>query len=45
MLDKSHIERWGFWMIGRTGCARRDQGGCGILAHVEDGRITMIEGD
>jgi anaerobic selenocysteine-containing dehydrogenase len=32
-------------MIFKTYCARMDHGGCGILAHVEDGRITKIEGD
>src|SRR4030042_3504006 len=32
-------------MIVRTYCARMDHGGCGILAHVENGRITRIEGD
>ena len=32
-------------MIIKTYCARMDHGGCGILVHVEDGRITKIEGD
>ncbi|MCJ7705434.1 MAG: molybdopterin-dependent oxidoreductase [Desulfobacterales bacterium] len=32
-------------MIVKTYCARMDHGGCGILAHVEDGRIKKIEGD
>jgi anaerobic selenocysteine-containing dehydrogenase len=32
-------------MIVKTYCARMDHGGCGILAHVENGRITKIEGD
>ena len=32
-------------MIIKTYCARMDHGGCGILAHVEDGKITKIEGD
>jgi len=32
-------------MIVRTYCARMDHGGCGILAHVENGKITKIEGD
>ena len=32
-------------MIVRTYCARMDHGGCGILAHVENGRITKIEGN
>jgi anaerobic selenocysteine-containing dehydrogenase len=32
-------------MIVKTFCARMDHGGCGILAHVEDGRIKKIEGD
>lgn len=34
-----------FSMIVKTYCARMDHGGCGILAHVEKGRITKIEGD
>ena len=32
-------------MIVKTYCARMDHGGCGILAHVENGRMTKIEGD
>ncbi len=32
-------------MIVKTFCARMDHGGCGILVHVEDGRIKKIEGD
>ena len=32
-------------MIVKTYCARMDHGGCGILVHVEKGRITKIEGD
>ncbi len=32
-------------MIVKTYCARMDHGGCGILAHVENGRITKIEGN
>lgn len=32
-------------MIVKTYCARMDHGGCGILAHVENGRIKKIEGD
>jgi anaerobic selenocysteine-containing dehydrogenase len=32
-------------MIVKTYCARMDHGGCGILAHVEDRKITKIEGD
>ena len=32
-------------MIVKTYCARMDHGGCGILAHVENGEITKIEGD
>ena len=32
-------------MIIKTYCARMDHGGCGILVHVENGRITKIEGD
>ncbi len=32
-------------MIVKTYCARMDHGGCGILVHVENGKITKIEGD
>ena len=32
-------------MIVKTFCARMDHGGCGILAHVENDKITKIEGD
>src|SRR4030043_1620627 len=32
-------------MIVKTYCARMDHRWCGILAHVEDGRIKKIEGD
>jgi anaerobic selenocysteine-containing dehydrogenase len=32
-------------MIVKTYCARMDHGGCGLLAHVENGKITKIEGD
>jgi anaerobic selenocysteine-containing dehydrogenase len=32
-------------MVVKTYCARMDHGGCGILVHVEGGRITKIEGD
>ena len=32
-------------MIVKTYCARMDHGGCGLLVHLEDGRITRIEGD
>ena len=32
-------------MIVKTCCARMDHVGCGILAHVEKGKITKIEGD
>jgi len=32
-------------MIVKTYCARMDHGGCGILAHVENGKITKIQGD
>jgi anaerobic selenocysteine-containing dehydrogenase len=32
-------------MIVKTYCARMDHGGCGILAHIENGKITKIEGD
>ncbi len=32
-------------MIVKTFCARMDHGGCGLLLHVENGRIVKIEGD
>ena len=32
-------------MIVKTYCARMDHGGCGILVHVENGKILKIEGD
>ena len=32
-------------MIVKTHCARMDHGGCGLLVHIENGRITKIEGD
>ncbi len=32
-------------MIVKTFCARMDHGGCGILVHVENGKIIRIEGD
>jgi len=32
-------------MIVKTYCARMDHGGCGLLVHLEDGKITRIEGD
>ncbi len=32
-------------MIVKTYCARMDHGGCGLLVHVEDGKIVRIEGD
>lgn len=32
-------------MIVKTFCARMDHGGCGMLVHVEDGKIKKIEGD
>ncbi len=32
-------------MIIKTFCARMDHGGCGLLLHVERGRITKMEGD
>lgn len=32
-------------MIVKTYCARMDHGGCGILAHVENGKVVKIEGD
>lgn len=32
-------------MIVKTFCARMDHGGCGILVHLEGGKIQKIEGD
>ena len=32
-------------MIVKTYCSRMDHGGCGMMVHVENGRITKIEGD
>jgi anaerobic selenocysteine-containing dehydrogenase len=32
-------------MIFKTFCARMDHGGCGLLVHVEDGKIVRIQGD
>jgi len=32
-------------MIIKTYCARMDHGGCGMLAHVVNGKITKVEGD
>mgnify|MGYP000190005339 CR=1 FL=1 len=32
-------------MIVKTFCARMDHGGCGLLVHMEEGRIKKIEGD
>ena len=32
-------------MIFKTFCARMDHGGCGLLVHVEDGKIIKVEGD
>ena len=32
-------------MIVKTCCARMDHGGCGLLVHVEDGKIIKVEGD
>ena len=32
-------------MIIKTFCARMDHGGCGLLVHVEDGKIIKVEGD
>ncbi|MCX8118560.1 MAG: molybdopterin-dependent oxidoreductase [Desulfobacterota bacterium] len=32
-------------MIVKTFCARMDHGGCGLLVHVEEGKIRKIEGD
>ena len=31
--------------LERVFCGRMDHGGCGLIVHVEDGRITKIEGD
>ena len=31
--------------IIKTFCARMDHGGCGLLVHLENGRVTRIEGD
>lgn len=31
--------------IARTFCARMDHGGCGLLVHIEKGRVIRIEGD
>lgn len=41
MLRNGQEER----MIVKTYCARMDHGGCGLLVHVEEGRIKRIEGD
>ena len=32
-------------MIVKTYCSRMDHGGCGMIVHVENGRIQRIEGD
>jgi anaerobic selenocysteine-containing dehydrogenase len=32
-------------MIFKTCCARMDHGGCGLLIHVEGGKIIKVEGD
>ncbi len=32
-------------MIVKTCCARMDHGGCGLQVHLENGRITKVEGD
>jgi anaerobic selenocysteine-containing dehydrogenase len=32
-------------MIVKTCCSRMDHGGCGMIVHVENGRIQKIEGD
>ncbi|MCJ7496451.1 MAG: hypothetical protein MUP68_19780, partial [Deltaproteobacteria bacterium] len=32
-------------MIFKSYCARMDHGGCGLLLHVEKGRIIKVEGD
>jgi len=32
-------------MIVKTYCARMDHGGCGLLVHVENGKIVKVEGD
>lgn len=31
--------------IENVSCGRMDHGGCGLLVHVEDGKITKIQGD
>ena len=31
--------------IEKTSCGRMDHGGCGLLVHVEEGRVTRIKGD
>ncbi|MFH1349995.1 MAG: molybdopterin-dependent oxidoreductase [Pseudomonadota bacterium] len=31
--------------IERVSCGRMDHGGCGLLVHIDGGRITKIEGD
>ena len=30
-------------MVVKTYCSRMDHGGCGLLVHVEDGRIVRVE--
>ncbi|MCL6495002.1 MAG: hypothetical protein K6T54_09535 [Ignavibacterium sp.] len=32
-------------VIAKTFCARMDHGGCGLLVHVQEGKIVKIEGD
>ena len=32
-------------MVVKTHCARMDHGGCGLLVHVKNGRITKVEPD
>ncbi|MCX5909623.1 MAG: molybdopterin-dependent oxidoreductase [Deltaproteobacteria bacterium] len=32
-------------MIVKTYCARMDHGGCGLLVHIQDGKIVKVEGD
>jgi anaerobic selenocysteine-containing dehydrogenase len=44
MLEKSRTYEE-FQVIVKTYCARMDHGGCGLLVHLEDGKITRIEGD
>jgi len=32
-------------MIAKTFCARMDHGGCGLLVHIQEGKIVKIDGD